>query len=187
MSLFVAAATLTLAVRDLYAQTHAEEVEGVIEAIQWLLRDAPKRPLTQDSEKQRRIAEAVVAVGQKRGICPYLLLANAFAESSLKRHVRGTIGERGMMQVHGAAIKGCNLKTYHGQLDCGARWLQRSIGRCGSVRKGIAAYMSGSCRLRPFSRKEYLVQRRLDLWNWLRRVADASSDGEPRSWRYRNE
>jgi hypothetical protein len=97
---------------------------------------------------------AELAIGVYRaslatGLDPELIAAIAWRESRFDQRVidgekLGKVGERGLMQVHGVAARGCELLSVAKQLDCGARWLRRQIDKCGGdVVGGIARYMSG--------------------------------------------
>ena len=77
---------------------------------------------------------------------PELLIAVTIRrESAFRSDAKGALGERGVMQLHGVARRGCDLKTLDGQIKCGARWLRVSHDTCGDWLKGINYYMTGRC------------------------------------------
>jgi hypothetical protein len=104
----------------------------------------------------------LVEVAESEGIDPALFIAMAFLESSFDPKAVGNIGEKGLVQVHGKAARGCDLTTPRGQAVCGAQWLVTVSGECGGAvaldrekclktgslgacSGGLSAYASGRC------------------------------------------
>ena len=91
---------------------------------------------------------------------PLLLVAIAFRESSLISGVRGALGERGLLQVHGAALLGrpsecsAELLTTSCELRTGAAWLAHSRDVCpGTMWRWVTAYGHGRCLSEAASRQ----------------------------------
>lgn len=172
LSILFAASMSVSVLLDAKADEQEVDIDNVTRAIKWLLRDAPGRRLAKSEETQREIAEAVFSAGKNHDIPPLLLLAMAHRESSLHLGATGKLGERGLMQVHGAAAEGCDLDTYGNQVSCGAAWLRRCINECGDIEGGIALYGSGkSCALPRGSSRAQMVRSRIRLWKKLEQVA----------------
>lgn len=122
--------------------------DAIVDAVAWLVRDTPRCKLARSAEARERMAHEILVASESADLDPWLVLVTAERESSLRQSAYNpTLGERGLMQVHGKAARGCDLSTSLGQLRCGARWLRSRIDHCGSVERGIAAYVSGSCKL----------------------------------------
>lgn len=84
-------------------------------------------------------------------------------ESSWKPKVSGTIGETGLMQVHGVCAKGKDLSTVDGMLEAGIECMSMARDACdGSLREMMTMYMSGSCHART-QRTRRVVTRRLHI------------------------
>lgn len=89
-------------------------------------------------------------------------------ESSWKTDVTGSVGERGLMQVHGKCAKGHDLTTPTGQLEAGMTCLSMSRSLCdGSLTQTITKYMSNSCRART-KRTKRVVARRVRIIKYWR-------------------
>jgi len=108
-------------------------------------------------ERAETLADIFESAGEETEIDPLLLVAIAFRESSFSERVerlehRGSLGELGLLQVHGAALRmrpeGCS-ETLEGaacQIRTGARWLAFVRERCpGSTWRWLAAYGRGRC------------------------------------------
>ena len=127
-----------------------DEVETVAAAIRTL------QPAT-TPERADRLAGIFVGAGHETRIDPLLLVAIAMRESSLSERVEslerlGSRGERGLMQCHGAALRGrprdCpgDLVGAHCQVYTGAMWLARMRDHCGgSTWVTVAAYGRSRC------------------------------------------
>lgn len=134
-------------------------------------------------ENAARFEELLVNAAESQGIDPALFVAMAFLESSFDPKAVGKLGEKGLVQVHGMAQRGCDLTTPEGQATCGARWLQVGVSECGghvvldkekclktaspgACSGGLSAYASGSCA--ASEKVAWVVRRRLKLAEQLR-------------------
>lgn len=132
-----------------------------------------------------RFEELLVDAAEAQGIDPALFVAMAFLESSFDPKAVGKLGEKGLVQVHGMAKRGCDLSTPEGQAACGARWLQVGVSECGghvvldwdkcvktaspgACSGGLSAYASGSCA--ASETVAWVVRRRLKLAERLRPI-----------------
>jgi hypothetical protein len=134
------------------------------------LEHAPRHYLYDADARARFVAE-LRAAGAAHDIDPALLAVISYLESSWMPGAVGGIGERGVMQVHGAAADGCDLSTRRGQLDCGAAWLRRSYDACGSWPGALTMYATGACKPRT-DRVKRLVKYRLKMWEGVSNAVD---------------
>jgi hypothetical protein len=128
--------------------------------------------------------KVLIGAALDHGIDPALFIAMAYRESSFETTARGRMGELGLVQVHGKAARGCELKTAEGQARCGAAWLARVTLECGgsialdldqcrstasraACSGGLAAYASGSCSARTV-RTAAIIRTRLKLAEKIR-------------------
>jgi len=114
------------------------------------------QPATSD-ERAERLAGVFTGAGHETRIDPLLLVAIAMRESSLSEDVEqlerlGARGERGLLQIHGAALRvrpeacGPELEGAHCQVYTGALWLARVRDACeGSTWRWVAAYGRSRC------------------------------------------
>lgn len=116
-------------------------------------------------EKTREVADGFVEAAIVSDLPVEFLMANGWRESYFRQNTTGAIGEMGVMQIHGVAVKHCRrqlkrrVNVKHNVKDnivCGALWLRYSIDQCdGNYRHGIHKYMSGKhCEI-PKSWKLY--------------------------------
>jgi len=108
-------------------------------------------------QRANRLAAVFAEAGRRHNHDPLLLVAIAFRESSLAVDVeehrrRGALGEGGLMQVHGAALRArphyCPLPLPDAecQVQTGAAWLAYARAACGgSWWRWVAAYGLGAC------------------------------------------
>lgn len=148
-------------------------VEDLDSAIRWLTRSAPgSNPMQTDPVGRREMAEAAHAAALDTDIDPYLLVVMAARESSFKAGASGTLGELGVVQIHGAPLRQCktdglDMTRPSGQLMCGARYLRQLYDHCGSLIGGLSAYASGSCTPRT-DKTAWIVTSRLRAARRLR-------------------
>jgi len=135
-------------------------------AVLSLVEKAPARKITKNATYRHSLVSIIVSSSKKYNVDTMLLISTLYRESSFKTNVVGKIGERGMGQVHGIARRGCNLKSISGQVDCSSRWLSRMIAKCGSVKGGMSAYLSGRCKAKGSVVGS--VRRRISLSNNLK-------------------
>jgi hypothetical protein len=130
------------------------------------------------------IAYAAEHAARKNDLPVSLVLVTAWRESRFLKSVStlerlGLRGERGLMQVHGTAAYGCNLKSVSGQVLCGARWLRRSLDACdGDLFGGITMYRSGACKTKKSTRLWRGVKGRIDLMVRLEKNSGGESGFE---------
>lgn len=98
------------------------------------------------------LVTAFTEAGKETKIDPLLLIAISSRESSLIPSVVGSLGERGLMQVHGVALSGrpdeCNnhLESIACQVRTGARWLAWVRYKCpGATERWVSAYGRRRC------------------------------------------
>jgi len=126
-------------------------IERIDYSISYLLRYAPTHPLRKSHMKRRELATQNELFARRHRVCPYLLTAMEYYESSFEISAEGSAGETGILQTHGTASFRCkqmgfDLKTQAGQVECGAWWLAGRIKQCGSVKRGLVAYACGKCK-----------------------------------------
>ena len=124
-----------------------------------------------DAEARAAFVAELRATGAAHDVCPALLAVVSFLESSWKTTARGTIGEIGIMQIHGVAAEGCKLDTRRGQLDCGARALRTSFEACGSWHGALTRYATGQCKPRT-DRVKRLIEYRMKMWEGVTNAVD---------------
>lgn len=100
------------------------------------------------------VARIIVARAQAHSVDPLLVAVVVQHESSFweskpgraRDPLLGKKGEKGLMQVWGAAAVGCDLSTSEGQVDCGARWLSSRLDKAGGdTLQGLMLYQGASC------------------------------------------
>jgi hypothetical protein len=149
------------------------ELKAMDRAILEVLKADPRRDLNKDEKKRQALAKVLLQVGGDYNIDPYLILAMAFKEGSLRTNAIGKLGEVSTMQVHGVAKKRCLkegfiLSTLAGQIECGVFYLTTLIADCGGLRCGLNGYASGSYDVNEEVR--HLVDSRLALAHELRNL-----------------
>ncbi len=139
-------------------------------------------PLLKEPERAKEIADAVDAAAQATGFEVSTILTIAWFESRLEKKVgtlekKGSLGEMGLMQCHGKAVKNCDLTTIQGQVTCGSNWLKTCLDTCGSLKGAIAYYATGkSCTAQGSI--DLMVQRRLALKQQLEALEKEQANSE---------
>jgi hypothetical protein len=116
-----------------------------------------------------KFSQWMVEVADAHDLDPFLLAAMAIRESGLDPFAAGSIGERGLIQLHprgvGRSVRFVQSEAYrrhcrhrpgacqHEVLEAGARLAARSIEHCGGVAEGLGAYNSGVCGENAYSRR----------------------------------
>lgn len=125
----------------------AEVADVVFAAINRL---QPRYKTKQESAK--KLADVFRSAGKEARIDPLLLVAISSRESSLLPGVVGSLGERGLMQVHGVALSArpeeCDrsMNTISCQVRTGARWLAWVRKLCpGPTERWVSAYGRRRC------------------------------------------
>jgi hypothetical protein len=140
-------------------------IQEVDEAIRWLTRGGPANPMQARPELRVETARSIHAAASENDLDPYLLAAMSFRESSFRLGARGALGEIGLMQIHGSALRKCrdlDMTLTSGQAMCGARHLRAMADHCGDITSGLTAYASGSCIART-DKTSRLVANRLRM------------------------
>lgn len=99
-----------------------------------------------------KLADVFDRAGYEADIDPLLLVAISSRESALIPGVIGSLGERGLMQVHGVALSArpeeCShhLQSIDCQVRTGARWLAWAKRQCpGPTDRWVSAYGRSKC------------------------------------------
>lgn len=116
-----------------------------------------------DAETLQKFIENIETVSTKNDVPATLILSVCYLESSMNLSSVGRRGEIGLMQVHGLAAMGCDLKTEIGQLQCGAKWLSFCRDKCGTWKGALTAYAIGECKTNSKTVKK-MVEYRLKFW-----------------------
>ena len=93
-----------------------------------------------------KLVPLIVSISKKYKIDPMLVTIMIRFESSFVPGVVGAVlGERGLLQVHGVALKGRKLATVADEIDAGVLYLVACQRRCKNDLWAINRYMSGRC------------------------------------------
>lgn len=115
------------------------------------------------------LSENIVRLSEKYGVDPVLLTVMGYQESSMRRDLKGALGEVGMYQVHGKSKGACIAEKIDPRgVECGAFLIDMNTRFCGSVERGLYRYMSGSCRGTPRAKRK--AAHRLKKAERLRRM-----------------
>ena len=139
----------------------------VTKYIRWFLekpcdRHPRKAVCVQNTQKWARwkrapeTAKLVTRISKQEGVDPLVTaLVISYESSFVTKEVRGKVGERGPMQVHGICARGCDFSTYEGGLLCGVKCLARGYRQCdGSDRQALSKYQSGYCSSKALGPKK---------------------------------
>lgn len=131
-------------VAELEQQTH--EINEVFNQAQLIKRHIEKRNASLSSEMQRDVAYAITLNAREHRIDPNLVAAIADVESGFDLYARGSMGERGPVQVrertfheHGEG----DFDDWRDNLRAGVRYLRYLIDRFGKEEMALAAYNAG--------------------------------------------
>ena len=109
--------------------------------------------------RSEELGELLDSVADNHGVDPLVLAVVVARESSFlegPRSRRGGVGEVGLTQVHGLALRealraGYDLESSEGQLAAGASYLARCSDSCdGSLIQALSRYQAGRCRSRAY-------------------------------------
>ena len=125
-------------------ESESPEVKELSEYIDWFFKDVNKRRIG----KAKEMIPTIIKYSKKYQVSDPLMIATIISmESSWNPRSKGTIGERGLMQVHGVAARGFNLSSVDGQLEAGIKWFGICLDKCNqSVVQAYNAYGTGRCR-----------------------------------------
>lgn len=111
-------------------------------------------------ERLAAFARMFVEAGSAHGIDPWILAGLAWSEARMNPYAEGRAGEMGITQLtrrHRGASRFMSSPKFRercrrevgacqfGLVDRTAQILERSLERCGSLRRAIGAYNTGSC------------------------------------------
>ena len=126
------------------------------------------------------VATLIVEAARARDLDPYLVAVVVEAESSFREGgPDGAVGEKGLMQVHGEALrqalkKGYDMDTAWGQLQAGCDHLAERLEECnGRIQRALAAYQTGSCKSQAGG-----SERRLRLYKRAKKLFDPEKISE---------
>lgn len=132
------------------------------------------RPVDHPRWGAKPLARATTQAAGEYGVPRELLIAIAIHESRMDYRAVGDEGEESMWQilprVHGSMHELCGLDPEdcaHTVASRAAWYLRRQIDRCGSTRRGIAAYNRGHCGRAP----EY-VSHVMREWRYVQELAE---------------
>jgi hypothetical protein len=148
-------------------QASESTTETISKAIWSIVKTSPKNPVFK-TQPRAELAGWIAEASGRHGIPGLLVTAIVYRESSFRPGAVGSArGEVGLMQVHGAAARGCELDTGRGQIDCGTKWLAACKQKCGSVERSLTAYAIGKCET-DSKRVKGIVNSRIKLWERLK-------------------
>jgi hypothetical protein len=139
----------------------------VVKYILILILLAPNHPLNKDERLLGRVSAICEVAGLKYDIPPTLVALWAYRESSLRLGRVGKLGEIGVCQAHGKALRECqrtgyDVTTYEGGLFCIAHLLDMGRSECGSLDAGGVWYATGSCTGSENANKK--IKQRFAAW-----------------------
>jgi len=164
VGVLAACAVLLAECTESFAHNGRERVEDVADGVRALQPAA-------SHERAVRLARLFVESGATHGHAPRLLVALAMRESSLSplvesRQVRGALGEIGLLQSHGVALRyrpdGCSsdLESAWCQVETGARFLAVVRRTCGgSWWRWVASYGASRCLTEAEARRDVATRR----------------------------
>lgn len=100
-----------------------------------------------DPEYRTELEAAFLSASDQYNIPVFLLVAMAYYETIYRNQVGDDGRSHGIMQVGkmGRSRCKCDMGTVHGQINCGACWLDMGRKWCGNLDGGLYAYINGSC------------------------------------------
>lgn len=153
----------------------------VAQAIRDMVHKAPVRRLYKDIDYTMTFASDIYNAAKRHEVPELLLAVRIYTESSFKENVwDASHTTYGLGQMHGVAVKGCDMSTREGQLDCMAAWMAFCFKKCGTWRGAIVAYHRGySCDWRDSANPERLrkaVARQIRKWKKYEAQREAVRD-----------
>lgn len=123
------------------AEHRIEQVAEVANYIAWFLPHHKRR-----RRESFAVVSLLVQTSNDYGLDPKLIAVVITCESSWKSKAIGKTRERGLMQVHGVAAHGFDVRTVEGQIEAGVSWLASRVRKCKTLEKALSAYQTGWCR-----------------------------------------
>lgn len=140
-----------------YSSESAEK-QTVEQYVSHFLRIYPER-----NDRAQNLIPKIKKLSKKNGIDYRIVVVMVTMESAWRTDAVGTIGEIGLMQIHGVCRMGHDLSTPLGQIKAGIMCLRLSRDACdGSDEQMVAMYASGNCKSESV-RTQRLVRRRLAI------------------------
>lgn len=120
-----------------------------VEKIEWLTnyKTSPVKKYTRHVEEADEYASALDKAADKYKIDVDYLIVIAWSESVFRNLIGDNGRSHGEMQVgkQGRRACKCDMSIIESRIDCGACWLDMGRKWCGSLDKGLQAYVGGSC------------------------------------------
>ncbi|MDC1299971.1 transglycosylase SLT domain-containing protein [bacterium] len=159
---------------------YEDEISSIKHCIKFLIKDSPRHSLNRNKSKLQHFAESILLTSYLYSDVHWaVILGIAYTESTLRPKIRGDIGERGVMQVHGAAWQHCRERlsrldktNIEHQLICGTLWFSHMSDLCdGSTFQGMSMYMTGKiCKPKKNGKLYSQVSRRLRIIKKIRKI-----------------
>lgn len=121
------------------------------------------------SKRIAMFAQWIAQVAREHELDEYLLAAVALRESGLNPDVKGSAGERGIVQLHpkgvGHGVRYVESEIYRRRcrqepgacqrkvLEAGAEHLANAVEHCDSLEAALGAYNTGRCVETPYARR----------------------------------
>jgi len=139
-----------------------EEMVSLVEQhIEWFFAKAPA-----GKSAALELAPMVTEIALEHSVDPLLVAVLVGCESSWRTKVAGSVGERGLLQVHGDAAIGYDLTKPREQLNAGVTRLLAARAACGEELVNVLAhYQAGSCK--PIAAARYRANLYAEAWERL--------------------
>ena len=134
------------------------------------------------------MAQLITQASWRHSVDPFLVAAMALRESGLNPFAEGSIGERGIVQLHprgiGSRVRFVRSEAYRRRcerrpdacqgevVDAGAEHVSAAIARCGSIPEGLGAYNTGVCQETGYSRR--VLEERSNLLRLAKQAVSAN-------------
>ena len=122
-------------------------------------------------------ARLIARMSRVQDVDPFLVAAIVLRESGLNPFAEGSVGERGIVQLHPRGV-GSNVEFVQSEryrrscratadacqeevLRVGIELLANSIRRCGGIEQGLGMYNGGTCQSTSYSRRVLSERSRL--------------------------
>jgi hypothetical protein len=117
-------------------------------------------------EYRFELEAAFLSASDKYNLPVYLLIAMAYYETMFRNQTGDNGRSLGIMQVGkmGRRKCQCDMDTVHGQIHCGACWLNMGRDWCGSLDGGLYAYINGTCNPKNTrAKRAFTIRKRLQF------------------------
>ena len=144
-----------------------------VDKIEWLTsyETSPIKAYTRDVNNKHELASAFELASKKWNIDIDYLLVIGWSESVFRNLVGDDGKSHGEMQVGVTGRKRCkcDMSTVRTRVDCGACWLSAGRGWCGTLDKGLQAYVGRVRKCKPSIK----AMRKYNFKKWLIRLLKA--------------